>query len=238
MHDGRRVAVIIPALDEEESIAEVVRGFRAVTEVDLVLVVDNGSRDRTADSARAADAEVILENRRGYGAALRAGIEHALQRGAEIVVLTEADGTFDPADLRHLLAELGSRGFDGHDLGLGSRTAGMSGALRWGNVAVARLLAMLWPRSSCRLTDVGCTYRALPVETWRQLRDDVPSGGPEFSPQMICAAFAHRLAVLEIPVRYGTRVSGVSKHTASIWGTARTALRMLRAIVAMRVVSR
>jgi glycosyltransferase involved in cell wall biosynthesis len=230
MHAGRRVAVVVPALDEEESIAEVVRGFRALGTVDLVLVVDNGSRDRTAERARDAGAEVLSERRPGYGVALRAGIERALALGAEIVVLAEADGTFDPADLAALLAALA-----GHDLALGSRTDAMRGALRHGNRAVARLLAALWPRSSCRLTDVGCTYRALTSAAWSRIRAGARGDGPEFSPGMICAAFAQRLAVREIPVRYGTRVSGASKHTGSLRGTTRTALRMLRAILAMRL---
>jgi glycosyltransferase involved in cell wall biosynthesis len=230
MQTGRRVAVVIPALDEEESIAEVVRGFRALGVVELVLVVDNRSHDRTAERAREAGAEVLAESRPGYGAALRAGIERALALGAEVVVLAEADGTFDPADLEALLAALA-----GHDLALGSRTAAMRGALRHGNRAVARLLSALWPRGSCRLTDVGCTYRALTAGAWNRIRDGARSDGPEFSPEMICAAFAERLAVREIPVRYGARSSGASKHTGSAWAVARTSLRMLRAILARRL---
>jgi len=230
MHDGKRVAVVVPALDEEGSISAVVHDFRALDAVDLVLVVDNGSRDRTAERARAAGAEVLAESRPGYGAALRAGIERALALGVEVVVLVEADGTFDPADLQPLLAALA-----GHDLALGSRTAEMGGALRNGNRAVAWLLAALWPKSSCRLTDVGCTYRALTAEAWSRIRAGARADGPEFSPQMICEAFARRLAAREIPVRYGARASGASKHTGSLWAATRTALRMLRAILARRL---
>lgn len=230
MPRDRRVALVIPALDEEASIAGVVRDFRAQPAVELVLVVDNGSRDRTAERARAEGAQVVAESRPGYGAALRAGIEHAFGLGLEIVVLAEADGTFDPADLESLLAAL-----SGHDLVLGSRTADMRGALRHGNRAVAWLLSALWWRSSCRLTDVGCTYRVLTAEAWTALRDGARADGPEFSPQMICAAFERGLAVREIPVRYGTRARGESKHTGSLPAAARTAARMLRAILAARL---
>jgi len=238
MHDGRRVAVIVPALDEEASIAGVARGFRALEAVDLVVVVDNGSRDRTAERARAAGAVVLTESRTGYGAALRAGIVHALDLGAGILVLAEADGTFDPVDLGSLLAALAGEDRGGHDLVLGSRTASMGGALRHGNRAVAWLLAALWPRSSCRLTDVGCTYRAMTIEAWNRVHAAARADGPEFSPQMICAAFAQRLAVCEVPVRYGPRASGTSKHTGSSWAAARTALRMLRAILVQRILAR
>ncbi len=233
MDRDRRIALVIPALDEEASIGIVVRDFRAQPALELVLVVDNGSHDRTAERARAEGAQVVTENRPGYGAALRAGIEHAFGLGLEIVVLAEADGTFDPADLGPLLAALAGR-----DLVLGSRTAEMRGALRHGNRAVAWLLSALWWRRSCRLTDVGCTYRALTAEAWAALRDGARADGPEFSPQMICEAFRRRLAVREIPVRYGARTSGASKHTGSTWAAERTAARMLRTILALRIAAR
>jgi glycosyltransferase involved in cell wall biosynthesis len=232
MHRGERIAVVVPALDEEASIASVVRGFRALSRVDLVLVVDNGSRDRTAERARAEGARVVTESRPGYGAALRAGIEEALAQGAGIVVLVEADGTFDPADLERLLVAL-----DGRDLALGSRTADLAGALRRGNRAVARLLAALWPRSSCPLSDVGCTFRAFTASAWSRMRAGAPADGPEFSPQMICAAFQRRLSVREIPVRYLARAGGESKHGGSSLAVARTAARMLRAIFVKRLSS-
>jgi len=229
MHAGQSVAVVVPALNEEASIAEVVRAFRATTAVDHVLVVDNRSRDRTAERARAAGALVVSEARPGYGAALRSGIGSALELGAGIVVLVEADGTFDPADLTRLLAAL-----EGRDLVLGSRTAELRGALALGNRAVAWFLAALWGRSACRLTDVGCTFRAFTASAWAVLRDGAPADGPEFSPQMICEAFARRLAVHELPVRYLARTGGESKHTGSTLAAARTALRMLRAILVKR----
>ena len=227
------VAVVVPALDEEASIAAVVAAFRAQPTVGAVLVVDNGSRDRTAERARAAGASVIAEARRGYGAALRAGIERALADGAQRVVLVEADGTFEAAEIGRLLEPLAT-----HALVLGSRARDLRGALGLGNRLVAGLLAALWPRSSCRLTDVGCTYRAFTRSAWERLRARVPADGPEFAPQMVCAAFRQRLPVLEVPVRYGQRASGASKHTGSLASVVRTALRMLRAIIAQRLASR
>jgi glycosyltransferase involved in cell wall biosynthesis len=232
MHAGRQVALVIPALDEEASLAEVVRAFRARPELDLVVVVDNGSRDRTAEIAREAGALVVSEGRRGYGAALGTGIEHALGLGAAVVVLAEADGTFAPADLEPLLA-----GLAGADLVLGSRTAEMHGALRLGNRLVARFLSALWPGRAVALTDVGCTLRAFTAEAWSAMSAGSRADGPEFSPCMIGAAFRARLRVREIPVQYGNRRGGSSKHTGSPLAVARTAARMLRAILAQRFAS-
>jgi glycosyltransferase involved in cell wall biosynthesis len=118
MFRGVRLAVVVPALDEEASIAEVVESFRRIAAVDEVVVVDNGSRDRTGERARSAGARVLNEPRPGYGSALRAGIGHVIERGAGLVALAEADGTFEAADLEQLLAGLGPEG-----LVLGSRHA-------------------------------------------------------------------------------------------------------------------
>lgn len=228
-----RVTVVVPALDEQESIGAVVHAFRARPEVAEVLVVDNGSRDATAACAREAGATVVGEARRGYGAALRTGITQALARGAGSVVLVEADGTFAAEDLPRLLAPLEPLGK--HALVLGSRTAAMGGLLAAGNRAVAWIQSALWPRAGCRLSDVGCTYRALTRSAWGELAPGLTADGPDFAPQMVCEAFRRGLRVIETPVRYGTRTSGASKHTGSAGPVLRTALRMLRAILAKRL---
>lgn len=228
--NANSVAVVVPALDEEASIAEVVHAFRARPEVAFVLVVDNGSCDRTAERARAAGARVLAEARRGYGAALRAGIEQALADGARRLVLVEGDGTFDASEVGRLLEPLAE-----HALVLGSRARDLGGLLGAGNRLVALGLVALWPRASCRLTDVGCTYRAFTQAAWEALRTGLTADGPEFAPQMVCEAFRRRLRVREIDVRYGRRRSGASKHTGSAWPVVRTALGMLRSILAKRL---
>jgi len=230
MHAGRRVALVVPALDEEASIGSVMRAFRAHPTPDLVLVVDNGSRDATAERARDAGARVAREPIAGYGAALRTGIELALADGAEIVVLTEADGTFDAGDLEALLAPL-----DEADLVLGSRAARLPRLQRWGNRLVAGLLVALWTPRSAPLTDVGCTYRALRAEAWRRMPVERAPRGPEFSPWMIAAAFRSGLAVREIAVSYGSRRAGRSRHSGSAYALTRTALRMLGTIRRQRL---
>jgi len=207
-----------------------VRDLCASPAVEQVFVVDNGSRDRTAERARAAGAVVLSEPRPGYGAALRAGIGAALDCGFARVVLSEADGTFDPGELERLLGPLSD-----HALVLGSRASSLPLALRLGNRAVAALLSALWWRRGIPLTDVGCTYRALTAEAWRELAPRVTASGPEFAPQMVCAAFDLGLAVRELPVRYLERRGGESKHGGRPLAVLRTALRMLRAILRERL---
>lgn len=237
MFEGRQVSVVIPAHDEEATIAEVVEGFRTRAPwVDDIVVVDNNCRDRTADRAREAGARVVTESAPGYGCALRRGMDEAV---GDVLVLTEADGSFRPEDVIKLLVYIGDAG-----LVVGTRTtrqmveqgANMRPLLRWGNVAVAKGFELLW-YLSCepRLTDVGCTYRALSRETWRRIRPHVREAGPAFSPEMMAEAMVQRIRVVEVPVNYLRRRGGESKHSASWSKVARTATGMIRAILRKRM---
>jgi glycosyltransferase involved in cell wall biosynthesis len=240
MFKNNEVAVVVPAYNEEGTIAEVVREFRAEPLVDRVIVVDNNCKDRTAELAAAAGAEVIAESAKGYGCALRGGLDHAVRTGAKIIVLTEADGSFRAADVPKLLSYL-----EDCRMVLGTRTtrqmveqgANMHKALRWGNVLMAKLLELFWylPHEP-RLTDVGCTYRALWADAWVEIRAGTREAGPSFSPEMICAAYQRGLRVIEIPVHYGARRAGESKHSKSLRQVSRTAIGMFRTICRKRFV--
>src|SRR5260221_9619513 len=99
-----RISVVIPALNEEGPIGDVVRAVPTDL-VDEVIVVDNGSIDRTAEQARAAGARVVVEPRRGYGRACRAGVE-AAATGCEIIVFLDGDGSDCPELMPRLLAPI------------------------------------------------------------------------------------------------------------------------------------
>jgi glycosyltransferase involved in cell wall biosynthesis len=236
MHAGQRVSVVIPAYNEEATIAEVVRDFASHPAVDEVVVVDNNCRDRTAELARAAGARVVSESAPGYGCALRRGLDEA---AGDVLVLTEADGSFKALDLPKFLAYM-----QPDTLVLGTRTtrqmvqqgANMRSLLRWGNVVVAKLLELFWYVSSePRLTDVGCTYRALERRAWRRIRGGLSESGPAFSPEMMCEVLRRRMRLIEIPVHYFAREGGESKHSDSWLKVSRTATMMLRAIVRKRL---
>ncbi len=238
MFEDQNVAVVIPAKDEEATIAEVVASFAALECVDRVVVVDNNCNDRTAELAVQAGGEVLVESKPGYGSAIMAGLDHVFETGTELALVTEADGSFAARDAWKLLHYL-----EDGQLILGTRTthqmvqqaANMSLLLRIGNLVMAKLLELMWwwPNEP-RLTDVGCTYRALGAATWNELRDSLQESGPAFSPEMIARAYARGLRVIEIPVQYGARRGGDSKHTANLMGAARTALSMFRSICRVR----
>jgi glycosyltransferase involved in cell wall biosynthesis len=231
--------IVVPAYNEEATIALVVEEYVQRDDVERVIVVNNRSKDRTAELARAAGADVIDEERPGYGSAIRAGLDHALETKAGLIAITEGDGTFRAADLPKFHSFLGE-----HDLVLGSRThrmligegANLGRALRWGNRAMAKYIELMWwlPNEPS-LSDVGCTYRALRAEVWRTLRGGMRTDGPEFAPEMMCEAFRRRLRVVQIPVRYGARLGGQSQHSENLSKSARTALRMFRTISRKRL---
>jgi glycosyltransferase involved in cell wall biosynthesis len=152
-----RITVIIPALDEEAAIGAVVRDISRDL-VEEIVVVDNGSTDRTAEVARAAGARVIHEPMRGYGAACLAGAMAA--QDADILVFLDGDRSDDPAEMPVVLRPI----LDGQaDLVVGSRTTGVTekGALtsqqRFGNRLVTR---MMWLLYGLTLTDIG-PFRAI-----------------------------------------------------------------------------
>jgi UDP-N-acetylglucosamine diphosphorylase / glucose-1-phosphate thymidylyltransferase / UDP-N-acetylgalactosamine diphosphorylase / glucosamine-1-phosphate N-acetyltransferase / galactosamine-1-phosphate N-acetyltransferase len=240
MFQGKHVAVVVPAYNEEGTIAGVVEEFLDEPHVDRVIVVDNNCKDATAERAREAGAEVIAESAAGYGCALRAGLDHGVATAADILILTEADGSFRASDVPKFLFYL-----EDCRMVLGTRTtrqmveqgANMHKLLRWGNVAMAKLLELFWylPHEP-RLTDVGCTYRALWSSAWEAIREGTREPGPSFSPEMICAAYQRGLRVIEIPVHYGARLGGESKHSQSLLHVSRTALGMFKAICRKRFV--
>ena len=236
MFEGKTVSVVIPAHDEEATIADVVEDFASSEYVDEVVVCDNNCRDATAQLAADAGARVVAESDPGYGCALRAGL--AAARG-DILVLTEADGSFKARDLAKLLAYT-----DDAAMVLGTRTtrqmveqgANMGFFLRWGNVTAAKILELLWyiPHEP-RLTDVGCTYRVIWRDAYDKIRPGLTESGPGFSPEMICECLRRELRVIEVPISYHARAGGESEHSGSFLGIARTALKMFRCIFRKRL---
>src|SRR5215469_15965995 len=113
-----RIAVVIPALDEEEPIGEVIRAVPRDM-VDEIIVADSGSTDRTVERARAAGARVVMERQRGYGRACAAGAGAA--RACDIIVFLDGDGSDRPELVPLLLAPILA---DTHDFVIGTRTRG------------------------------------------------------------------------------------------------------------------
>jgi glycosyltransferase involved in cell wall biosynthesis len=222
----------VPAHNEAESIEYVVRDFRKRCR--QVIVLDNQSPDGTARKARDAGAVVYSESLAGYGDAIKKGLDRS---DADILVVVEADGTFRANDLPKLLTYL----LDS-DAVIGSRTywhyveygANMGFLQREVNLIFGLLVTLLWWNRQSRFTDVGCSYRAFWRESYERVADRLIGKGPEFAPELVIEFLNDWQRVIEVPVPYHARVLGTSKFSGGFWGSAKTALRMLRMILCKR----
>jgi glycosyltransferase involved in cell wall biosynthesis len=203
--------------------------------VDEVFVVDNSSKDKTREVSLRAGARVETVALKGYGDTIRYGLDNAK---GDILIVVEADSSFRAKDLGKLCEYMKDS-----DMVMGTRTtrqmieqgANMRGLLRWGNIFVAKLVEALWWAQEPRFTDVGCTYRAIWRDAYLKIRDNLRGIGPEFSPEMMIEILRARKRVIEVPISYYRRSTGVSKHSKSCLGICRTALRMLRMILEKRL---
>ena len=231
MHGSKTVSVVLPAYNEEGYIRPAVDDFFIPSIVDEVVVVDNNSRDRTADEVRQTRARLVNETRQGYGFALRRGLQEAT---GDIVILAEPDGTFIGRDVLKLLAYA-----DDFDMVCGTRTtrelvweqANMGWFLRMGNWTVAKLLQVLHGGPS--LSDCGCTLRLTHRGALERIRGELTVGGSHFLPEMVILALKKGLKVIEVPVNYRGRV-GESKITGNLKGALKTGFSMIGLIIKYR----
>lgn len=226
--EDSRLAVIIPALDEQDSIGRVIDAIPADLHAE-VIVVDNGSTDRTAQIAADRGARVVSQPERGYGAACLAGL--AALREADVVAFLDADFSDDPA----LLPELVGPIREGRaDFVVGSRMLGERepGALpphsRFGNWLAGLILTHLYRQPA---TDLG-PFRAIRRSALERLQ--MRDRGYGWTIEMQAKAARLRLPTVEVPVTYRKRI-GRSKITGSLVPSIKagvvilsTAFRLLR----------
>jgi glycosyltransferase involved in cell wall biosynthesis len=216
---GLRLLVAIPALNEERTVGGVVRGIPrdldGVGSVD-VLVVDDGSTDRTAEEAEAAGARVIHHaTPRGVGASFASSLRYAIDRGADLVVSIDADGQFDPADIRALIRPVVA---DEADFASASRFADpalvpeMPALKLWGNRVMARLVSRLAGQSFC---DVSCGMRCYGRRALLSLN---PIGRFTYTQEVFLNLAFKQLRIVEVPVAVrGEREFGQSRVAGNLW---------------------
>jgi glycosyltransferase involved in cell wall biosynthesis len=209
------VSVIIPALNEGEPIANVVRECLATNIPSEIIVVDNGSSDRTAERAGEAGAKVVSEPRHGYGRACLAGIR-ALSPECDIVVFLDGDGSDCPEFMNQLVEPIATGNFD---FVIGSRTHGQRelGSMNFQQIFAGRvagwLMSILY---GVRYTDM-CPFRAMRRNALEQLSMKEETYGWNLEMQMKAARAG--LRILEVPVNHRRRAGGVSKVSGTLRGT-------------------
>jgi glycosyltransferase involved in cell wall biosynthesis len=216
------VSVIIAALNEEAAIGKVIDSVPKDL-VDEIVVVDNGSRDRTAEVASAAGARVVKENIPGYGRAFRAGLR-SISPQCEIVVFLDGDGSDCPEMMDRLVAPI----IDGTaDFVIGSRTRGKreAGSMNFHQVFAGYMIGfVLRILYGVHSTDMG-PFRAIRRDTLDSLNLREETYGWPLEMQMRAARA--RVRTMEVPVDYRRRAGGHSKIAGTVRGSVLAATRIL-----------
>jgi glycosyltransferase involved in cell wall biosynthesis len=206
------ISIVLPCLNEEESIAHCIawaqEGLARTGLPGEIIVVDNGSTDRSAELARAAGARVLYQPLRGYGNAYHKGLAAAT---GTYIVMGDADQTYDFREIDHLIAPLRA----GYDYVLGSRFRGtiLPGAMPWthryiGNPLLTLILNLLFGLKS---SDAHSGLRAFTRAAYLCMGLTCP--GMEFASELVVKAAQARLRVVEVPITYHPR-AGSSKLRA------------------------
>jgi glycosyltransferase involved in cell wall biosynthesis len=216
--------LVIPALNEEESLGIVLEGVDRSLLKEIILV-DGGSSDGTVAIAREIGVQVIQEPQRGYGRACAAGVANA--RG-EIIIFMDADGADDPGQIPNLVTPIWQ---DEADMVLGSRLAGeiSPGAMPWhqkfGNQLSAGMIRYLY---NLPISDLS-PFRAVRRSKLLDLKmEEMTYGWPT---EMITKAARQDWRILEIPVNYRPRIGGQSKISGTVRGTVLATYYIMRTIL-------
>lgn len=221
-----RSALIIPALNEEPVIGQTLQTVPRSL-YSTVIVVDNGSTDRTAELASAHGAIVLREPERGYGAACLRALA-ALPQDIEAVVFMQADLSEDPEEARLLLDPIAA---GAADLVIGSRTMGSAdpGALlphqELGNWIATSLIRLFY---GYRYTDLG-PFRAIRRDVLERLSMRDRNYG--WTIEMQIRALEEGLRVMEVPIRYRNRAAGVNKVSGNLTASFKAGYKIISTIL-------
>ena len=220
------IAVIIPTFNEAVNVEKVVKDYKMQPNVKYVYVIDNNSSDKTPDIAEKCGAVVIRKKiNKGFGDSCVIGFNEVLKTDANIVALTECDGTFNAYDITKMIPYL-----DNCDMVVGTRIiqvltekGNQNGMFHtWGNFFIGKLIQLkyfsLLHMGVTSFTDVGCGYRCIRRDGLEkiigQIRNDylnkIGKDGWMFNPYITLCSVDNELKTVEIPITFNRR-SGISK---------------------------
>lgn len=225
---NKHIAVIIPAYNEEKTVGEVVLRVKALGQGFDVVVINDSSTDRTAQSAEAAGATVIeLPYNLGIGGAVQTGFKYAVMKGYDGCVQVDGDGQHPPEEITKLVEPLFA---DGYDIVIGSRFMGQTNY----RVPVMRALGIkiisIFLKVVCGMTvkDTTSGFRALNRRAMTFFATEYPQDYPE--PESLLFAYKKKFKVMEVSTEMKDREHGISSITPF-----RAAYYMTKVLLAMTI---
>tara|TARA_B100000242_G_scaffold44648_1_gene26598 strand:- start:219 stop:920 length:702 start_codon:yes stop_codon:yes gene_type:complete len=233
MYNNKKISLILPAYNEEENIKNCILNFEKLNIIDEIIVVDNNSNDNTEMEIKETKAIYLKETTQGYGISIRSGLKKST---GDLLITCEPDGTFEEKDIFKLLQYS-----DDFECVFGTRTAKsairykakMQFYLRIGNIMVAKLLTYLF--NGPTLTDVGCTYKLISKNAYKNIEQKLKIIKSDFQPEMMIRLIKAKHTIIEIPVNYLER-KGKSKITYNFTSSLALALKMVVLIIKLRIV--
>ena len=225
------IYVIIPAINEEASIAKVINDIPE-NFVKEVVVIDNGSVDKTIETARNAGATVLSEPVRGYGAACLKGMEHVFAKCKEddVIVFLDGDYSDHPEEMEKVVAPLTD---ENYDMVIGSRILGKKLGMteedsllpqaEFGNCLSTKLIKLFW---KYEFSDLG-PFRAIRVSSLKKMKMEDMNYG--WTVEMQIKAAKLKMKCIEVPVSYRKRI-GKSKVTGTLTGSVKAGVKILYTI--------
>jgi glycosyltransferase involved in cell wall biosynthesis len=223
--DRSGLMVVLPALNEQDSVAQVIREVRAAQPAATILVVDDGSTDATAERAARAGAEVMrLPFNLGVGGAMRAAYRFARDRGFTSVIQVDADGQHDPLEIEHLMS------VEGADVVIGARFAGrgdyaVRGPRRW---AMRLLSAVLSRICGVDIKDPTSGFRLVNERALALFAEHYPEEYLGDTVEALVLAHRAGLSISQVPVVMRARETGTASQNP-----IRSAVYLLRVVVAV-----
>lgn len=228
MYGHKTVSVVLPTHTESQTIRKVITDFLNTGLVDEVVVVNNNAEPCTNEEVLKTSAKLIYESNQGYGYAIRRGLQEAK---GDLIVACEPDNTFMAKDIIKLLAYS-----DDFEVVLTTRTskeliwegANMGLLIRWGNIAVAKMIEFFFNTSL--LTDMGSTMKLMSRKAYEELKGSFKIGDSRFNAEFLLLIAIKKIRFIEIPVNYNKRI-GKSTITGSKFAATILGIRMVGIII-------
>ena len=221
MYKNQTLSIILPALNEEKSISNFIEDLKKLNIFDEIICVDNNSTDNTKNQILKNNVTYLFEDKKGYGAAVKKGLNHAK---TDLLMVSEPEGSFVAKDALVLLEKL-----DIFDAVFTSRTFNehMIFYLKYGNRLYAKFLSLLF--NGPNLSDVGSSFRVFKKKNYDLFKDSLKYDGPEFQLELTINLFRQKLKITEIKIEHKPRI-GKSHYTGNFFDSSMVVAKFTKVV--------